>query len=99
MVSDYFDDPPDPIDQPKREAASSHTIRCILSPPPHIEEITKPIKSTDHEPLIEYMPMLIRDLFIKEEYMELGNVSNMPKEHKCIGSRFEAFISDAISQI
>jgi len=45
------------------------------------------------------MPMLIHDLFIKEEYMELGNVSNMPKEHKCICSRFEAFISDAISQI
>ena len=57
--SEHFDDPPEPIDQPKREAASSDTISCILSPPPHIEEITKPIKSTDHEPLFDDMPTLI----------------------------------------
>ena len=97
--SEHFDDPPEPIDQPKREAASSNPISCILSPPPHVEEITEPIKSTDHEPLIEDMPMLIHDLFIKEKYMDLSNASNMSKEHKCICSRFEAFILDTTSQI
>ena len=45
------------------------------------------------------MPMFILDLFTEEEYLELGNVSGMPKEHKCICSRSEAFIPDATSQI
>jgi hypothetical protein len=45
------------------------------------------------------MPMLILDLFIEEEYMELGNVASIMKEHKCICSRFEAFIPEATSQI
>ena len=31
--------------------------------------------------------------------MELGNVSTMPKEHKCICSRSEPFIPEATSQI
>ena len=31
--------------------------------------------------------------------MELGNVSGMPKEHKCVCSRPEAFIPEATSQI
>ena len=31
--------------------------------------------------------------------MELGNVSTMPKEHKCICSGSEAFIPEATSQI
>ena len=43
--------------------------------------------------------MFIPDLFTEEEYMELGNVSNMPKEHKCICLRSEAFIPEASSQI
>jgi hypothetical protein len=41
------------------------------------------------------MPMFIPDLFIEEEYMELGNVSTMPKEHKCICLKSEAFIPEA----
>jgi hypothetical protein len=45
------------------------------------------------------MPIFIPDLFREEEYMELGNVSTMPKEHKCICSRLEAFIPDATPQI
>jgi hypothetical protein len=45
------------------------------------------------------MPMFMPDLFTKEEYMELGNVLAMPKEHKCICSRSEAFILDATLQI
>jgi hypothetical protein len=45
------------------------------------------------------MPMFIPDLFTEEEYMELGNTSNLPKEHKCICSRSEAFILDATPQI
>ena len=31
--------------------------------------------------------------------MELGNVSGMPKEHKCVCSRSEVFIPEAASQI
>ena len=68
-------------------------------PPPHIEEITEPPKSSDQEPLHEDIPMFIPDLFTEEEYLELGNVSGMPKEHKCVCSRSEAFILDATSQI
>ena len=45
--------PPKPTD---------HPISCILSPPPHIVEITEPIKSTDYEPIIDDMPMLIMTL-------------------------------------
>jgi hypothetical protein len=45
------------------------------------------------------MPMFSPNLFTEEEYMELGNVSTMPKEHKCICSRSEAFILEATSQI
>ncbi|RLM85201.1 hypothetical protein C2845_PM04G01010 [Panicum miliaceum] len=45
------------------------------------------------------MPMFIPDLFTEEEYMELGNTSNLLKEHKCICSRSEAFIPDATPQI
>ena len=43
--------------------------------------------------------MFIPDLFSEEEYIELGHVSNMPKEHKCICSLSEAFIPEATSQI
>jgi hypothetical protein len=43
--------------------------------------------------------MFIPDLFTEEEYLELGNVSDMPKEHKCVCSRSEAFIQEATSQI
>ena len=43
--------------------------------------------------------MFIPDLFTEEEYLELGNVSSMPKEHKCVCSRSEVFIPEASSQI
>ena len=45
------------------------------------------------------MPMFVPDLFTEEEYLELGNASSMPKEHKCIYSRSEAFILEVSSQI
>ena len=45
------------------------------------------------------MPMFVPDLFTEEEYLELGNASSMPKEHKCICSRSEAFIPKVSSQI
>jgi hypothetical protein len=45
------------------------------------------------------MLIFIPDLFTEEEYMELSNTSNLPKEHKCICSRSEAFILDATPQI
>jgi hypothetical protein len=67
-----FDDPPKPTDQP-REKQQLHTLSATSSPtPPYIEEIIEPTKSTDYEPLIEYMPMFILDLFKEEEYMELA---------------------------
>jgi hypothetical protein len=94
-----FDDPPELIDQPK-EKQQVHTLSAASSPPPpYIEEITEPIESIDHEPLTEDMPMFIPNLFTGEEYVELGNVSTRPKEHKCICSRPEAFILDATPQI
>jgi hypothetical protein len=43
--------------------------------------------------------MFIPDLFTEEEYMELGNASNMLKEHKYICSRSNVFIPDATAQI
>jgi hypothetical protein len=43
--------------------------------------------------------MFIPDLFTEEEYMELGNTSNLLKEHKFICSRSEVFIPDATPQI
>ena len=65
----------------------------------HTEENTEPPKSLDHEPLLEDMPMFVSDLFSEEEYIELGHVSNMPKEHKCICSRLEAFILEATHRL
>ena len=43
--------------------------------------------------------MFVPDLFTEEEYLELGNAASMPKEHKCICSRSEAFIPEVSSQI
>ena len=45
------------------------------------------------------MPMFITDLFIEEEYLELGNAASITKEHKCTCSRSEAFIPEVSSQI
>ena len=45
------------------------------------------------------MPMFVPNLFTEEEYLELGNATSMPKEHKCICSRSEAFIPEVSSQI
>ena len=45
------------------------------------------------------MPMFIPNLFTEEEYLELGNVSSMPKEYKCVCSRSEVFIPETSSQI
>jgi len=84
--TDVFDDPPEP-EIPPTERQPLHILSVVSSPPPpHIEEITKPPKSSDHEPLLEDMLMFVPDLFSEEEYIELGHVSNMPKEHKCICS-------------
>ena len=43
--------------------------------------------------------MFIPDLFTEDEYLQLSNISGMPKEHKCVCSRSEAFILEAASQI
>ena len=43
--------------------------------------------------------MLVPDLFTEEEYLALGNAASMPKEHKCICSKSEAFIPEVSSQI
>ena len=82
--TNIFDDPPEP-EVPPTGRQPFHILFVVSSPPPpHIEEITKLPKSPDHEPFIEDMPMFVPDLFTEEEYLELGNVASMPKEHKCI---------------
>ena len=97
--TDVFDDPPEP-EIPPIERQPLHILSVVSSPPPpHIEEITEPPKSSYHEPPLEDLSMFIPDLFSEEEYIELGHVSNMPKEHKYICSRSEAFIPEATSQI
>ena len=95
----FYDDPPEPIEQLSEMQQLQILSVAFSLPPPYIEEITEPPKSSDHEPLIEDMPMFIPDLFTDEEYLELGNVASMPKEHKCICSRSEACIPEASSQI
>ena len=90
-----YDDPPETVEQPN-ERQQLQVLSAASSPPPtYIEEITEPPKSSDQEPLHEDIPMFIPDLFTEEEYLELGNVSGMPKEHKCVCSRSEAFIPEA----
>ena len=83
QYADVFDDPPEPANPPT-ERQPLHILFVVSSPPPpHIEEITEPAKTSYHEPLLEELPMFIPDLFSEEQYIELGHVSNMPKEHKC----------------
>ena len=82
QYTDVFVGPPEPANPPT-ERQPLHIISVVTSPPPpHVQEITKPPKSSDHEPLVEDMPMFVPDLFSGEEYIELSHVSNMPKEHK-----------------
>ena len=85
--TDIYDDPPEAIEQPCEMQQLQVLLAASSPPPPYIEEITEPPKSPDHEPLHKDMPMFIPDLFTEEEYLELSNVSSMPKEHKCICSR------------
>ena len=92
-----YDDPPEAIEQPNEMQQLQVLSVASSPPPPYIEEITEPQKSSDHEPLREDMSVFILDLFTEEEYLELSNVSSMPKEHKCICSRSEAFIPEASS--
>ena len=99
QYTDVFDDPPE-LEVPPTERQPIHILSVVSSPPPsHIEEITKPPKSSSHELLLEELPMFIPDLFSEEEYIELGHVSNMSTEHKCNCSRSEAFVPEATSQI
>ena len=92
-----YNDSPPPMEQPSEIQQLQILSAASSPPPPYIEEITEPPKSSDHEPLIEDMPMFIPDFFTEEEYLELGNAASMLKEHKCICSRSEAFIPDASS--
>ena len=94
-----YDDPLETVERPYKTQQLQFITAASSPPPPHIEEITEPPKSSDQEPLYEDIPMFIPDLFTEEEYLELGNVSSMPKEHKCVCSRSEAFIPEASSQI
>ena len=72
-----YDDPPEPIEQLSEMQQLQILSVAFSLPPPYIEEITEPPKSSDHEPLIEDMPMFIPDLFTDEEYLELGNAASM----------------------
>src|SRR6185503_7246219 len=78
--TDVFDDPPEP-ELPPTERQPLHILSVVSSPPPpHIEEVTEPPKSSDHEPLLKELPIFIHDLLSEKKYIELGHVSNMPKE-------------------
>ena len=92
-----YDDPPETIEQPNETQQLQVLSAASSPPPPYIEEITEPPKTSDQEPLHEDISMFILDLFTEEEYLELGNVSGMPKEHKCVCLRSEAFIPEASS--
>ena len=95
--TDIYDDPPETIVQPYEKQQLQVLFAASSPPPPYIEEITEPPKSSDQEHLHEDIPMFIPDLLTEEEYLELSNVSGMPKEHKCVCSRSEAFIPEASS--
>ena len=58
-----YDDPPETIEQPNEMQQLQVLSAASSPPPPYIEEITKPPKSSDQEPLHEDMPMFIPDLF------------------------------------
>ena len=97
--TNVFHDPPE-LEVPPTERQPLHILSVVSSPPPpHIQDITEPPKFSDHEPMLDELPMFIPNLFSEEEYIELGHVSNMPKEHKCNCSRSEAFVPEATSQI
>jgi hypothetical protein len=53
----------------------------------------------DQEPLIEDMSLYIPEIFTEEEYLEIGNVSNMPIETKCACLKSTTFILDVAPQI
>ena len=90
-----YDDPPETVERPYKTQQLQLISAASSPPPPYIEEIIEPPMSSDQEPLHEDIPMFIPNLFTEEEYLELGNVSGMPKEHKCACSRSEAFIPEA----
>ena len=92
-----YDDLLEPIEQPSETQQLRILSTTSSPPPPYIEEIIEPPKTPDHEPFIEDMPLFVPDLFTEEEYLELGNAANMPKEHKCICSKSEAFIPEVSS--
>ena len=73
-----YDDPPAPLEQPSETQQLRILSATSSPPPPYIEEITEPPKYLDHEPFIGDMPMFVPDLFIEEEYLELGNAASMP---------------------
>ena len=61
--TDVFDDSPEP-EVPPTKRQPLHILSVVSSPPPpHIEEITEPPMSPDHEPLFEDMAMFVPDLF------------------------------------
>ena len=86
-------------------ASSVHSL-LMIAERPSICDATSEMNASDLEHthlcsfgMPETLPMFILDLFTEEEYLELGNVSGMPKEHKCVCSRSKAFIPEAASKI
>ena len=61
--TEVFDDPPEPENQPTEKQQLNILSAAFSPPPPHIEEITEPPMSPDHEPLFEDMAMFVPDLF------------------------------------
>ena len=62
QYTEVFDDPPEPANQPTEKQQLNILSAAFSPPPPHIEEITEPPKSSDQEPLLEDLPMFVPDL-------------------------------------
>ena len=63
QYTEVFDDPPEPENQSTDKQQLNILSAAFSPPPPHIEEITEPPKSPDHEPLFEDMAIFVPDLF------------------------------------
>lgn len=58
-------------------------------PPPILEEITKTLKTSDHEALVESMLLLVPPLFLEEDHISLGRASSLSTEQKRVHSGSE----------
>ena len=63
-----YDDPPEPIEQPSETQQLQILSATSSPPPPYIEEITEPPKSSDHEPFYR------RHAYVRTQSLHRGRV-------------------------